>query len=110
MSLWYRLAPDGRTPVALPRGTCPEDAAGVHIERGDTERDGVRVSTVFLGLDHSFGAGPPVLWETMIFGGDHDEYQERYTSYEDAVEGHARACAIAFTEKPKRGIKLGGPV
>ena len=28
---------------------------------------GVVVSTVFLGLDHNFGAlGPPVLWETMV--------------------------------------------
>lgn len=26
-----------------------------------------RVSTVFLGLDHSFGHGPPILFETMIF-------------------------------------------
>lgn len=25
------------------------------------------VSTVFLGLDHSFGDGPPILWETMVF-------------------------------------------
>lgn len=25
------------------------------------------VSTVFLLLDHSWGDGPPVLWETMIF-------------------------------------------
>jgi hypothetical protein len=25
------------------------------------------VSTVFLGLDHSWGDGPPILWETMIF-------------------------------------------
>lgn len=26
-----------------------------------------KVSTVFLGLDHNFGKGPPVLWETMVF-------------------------------------------
>jgi hypothetical protein len=26
-----------------------------------------RVSTVFLGLDHWFGVGPPLLFETMIF-------------------------------------------
>lgn len=26
-----------------------------------------KVSTVFLGLDHSFGKGPPILWETMVF-------------------------------------------
>lgn len=28
------------------------------------------VSTVWLGLDHSFGHGPPVVFETLIFGGD----------------------------------------
>lgn len=56
----------------------------------------VRVSTVFLGLDHKFSidAGPPVLWETMIFGGPHDQYQERYRSRTDALSGHARACFL----------------
>ena len=54
----------------------------------------VTVSTVFLSLDHGHGDGPPVLWETMIFGGEHDGYQERYTSREDAVAGHARAVAM----------------
>ena len=53
-----------------------------------------RISTVFLGLDHSFGSGPPVLWETMIFGGEHDEYQERYTSRIDAENGHLRAIQL----------------
>jgi hypothetical protein len=67
---------------------------------GDTRRLGndligdVHVSTVFLGLDHSFSDGPPVLWETMIFGGEHDQYQERYTSREDALAGHERAKAL----------------
>ena len=28
-----------------------------------------RVSTVFLGIDHQFGEGKPLLFETMIFGG-----------------------------------------
>ncbi len=55
----------------------------------------VRVSTVFLGLDHSWDEGPPVLWETMIFGGIHDDYQERYTSYKDARLGHERAVVLA---------------
>jgi len=35
-----------------------------------TELDGVLISTIFLGLDHNFSEnGPPVLWETMVFGG-----------------------------------------
>jgi hypothetical protein len=56
--------------------------------------DDIHVSTVFLGLDHAWNSGIPVLWETMIFGGEHDQYQERYTSYEDALEGHQLALNL----------------
>ena len=53
------------------------------------------VSTVFLGLDHSFGGGKPLLFETMIFGGKHDEYQERCSTWEEAEEMHKRAVKLA---------------
>ena len=56
---------------------------------------GVKVSTVFLGLDHSFGDGQPLLFETMIFRGEHDQYQDRYSTWDEAVEGHKKACKIA---------------
>ena len=49
---------------------------------------GVHVSTVFLGIDHNFGGGPPLLYETMVFGGPMDQHQERYTTREEAVAGH----------------------
>ena len=50
------------------------------------------VSTVFLGLDHSFGEGEPLLFETMVFIDDetsefHD-YCKRYETKEQAVAGH----------------------
>jgi hypothetical protein len=63
---------------------------------------GVLVSTVFLGLDHSFGGvGPPILFETMIFGGEHDGYMDRYRTREEALAGHAKALRIAKgDEKP----------
>jgi hypothetical protein len=54
----------------------------------------VQISTVFLGMNYNFGYGPPVLWETMIFGGVHDRYQGRYTSREGALEGHAMAIMV----------------
>ena len=54
----------------------------------------VLISTVFLALDHQYGEGPPVLWETMIFGGKHDGYQKRYSSKEEALEGHKRAVLL----------------
>jgi len=48
------------------------------------------VSTVFLGVDHGFGDGPPILWESMVFedGSALEDYTNRYTSKEDAVKGH----------------------
>ena len=70
--------------------------ANRHIDK--TIKGEVEVSTVFLGLDHSFGDGAPLLFETMIFGGEHDQYQERYATWEEAEAGHKKACAIAFIE------------
>ena len=57
---------------------------------GDTIVKGVRVSTVFLGLDHSFGSGPPAVFETMVFNGKLDQYQQRYCTYDEAERGHKR--------------------
>jgi hypothetical protein len=66
-----------------------------------TDWDGVRVSTVFLGLDHSWGQGDPVLWETMIFGGPADGEQWRYRSLEAARAGHEKAVEVALIAQRK---------
>lgn len=50
--------------------------------------DDVTLSTVFLGLDHSWSAGPPVLFETMIFGGERDQETHRYCTWDEAEAGH----------------------
>jgi hypothetical protein len=56
----------------------------------------LQISTVFLGLDHSFReSGPPILFETMIFGDDEDDYQRRCATWEEAEAMHARAVEIA---------------
>ena len=53
------------------------------------------ISTVFLALDHSFGEGPPMLFETMVFGPDkEDEDMERCSTWAEAEAMHAR-----FVEK-----------
>ena len=36
----------------------------------------------------------PILFETMIFGGEYDGYQERYSNYEDSFIGHKKACDL----------------
>ena len=65
------------------------------------ERDGVVVSTVFLGLNHAFGPRRPLLFETMIFGGPHDQDQARYSTWAEATAGHAVMCAKAFPKPPE---------
>lgn len=59
---------------------------------------GVRVSTVWLGLDHgmSFLSGkdtPPVIFETMLFSSDSCRMFRRYSTEEQAKTGHASAVA-----------------
>jgi hypothetical protein len=57
---------------------------------------GFIVSTVFLGINHSFGHGPPLWFETMVFRADgnqeliagQDYEQLRYSTIEDARAGH----------------------
>ena len=50
-----------------------------------------QISTVFLGVDHGFDGGSPVLWETMVFGGKLDQEQDRCSgSREQAEAMHAK--------------------
>lgn len=91
ISNWYTLK--GKTPVpASPK----ESAAG----RGENDRIVARdvvgkvlISTVFLGLDHSFGnSGPPILFETMVFPNHvkhlHETHCQRYATWDEAEAGH----------------------
>ena|SRR3990167_250941 len=58
-----------------------------------------RVSTVWLGINHSFGGDntPPLIFETMIFVGDGwlEIYCDRYSTLEEAGAGHKKAVALA---------------
>lgn len=52
----------------------------------------VWVSTVFLGIDYSFGHGRPLLYETMLFTNRTDLSQEcwRWCTWAEAEAGHAK--------------------
>jgi len=72
----------------------PDDIqTGIGFTLARDEKDGVCISTVYLGTDHGYGSGPPVLWETMVFcEGDDDQYCERATSRSEALQVHKRFC------------------
>jgi hypothetical protein len=59
---------------------------------GRDEVGDVLVSTVFLGLDYRFfGDGPPLLFETMMFGGEFDQQPWRFATWDQAEAFH-KAC------------------
>lgn len=71
-----------------------QEAKAKGIKRVGSDMIGeVHVSTVFLGLDHAFMHGPPILWETMVFGGPlHEECERCAGNREQAEAMHARWC------------------
>jgi hypothetical protein len=74
----------------------------------ETTVDDVWISTVFLGLDHSWGEGPPLIFETMVFGEHcalHGE-MDRYTTWKQAEEGHAAMVARVVAEKGATAVVI----
>lgn len=63
-----------------------------------------RISTIFLGLDHSFGHGPPILWETMTFGAKLNNEMRRCAGskeqaeamHEEMVKAVAKASGVPY--------------
>ena len=54
------------------------------------------VSTVFLSLDHQYGNGPPLLFETMInVNGEFLDYQTRCSTWREALKMHWKAVEFA---------------
>lgn len=68
-----------------------------------TSRIDARVSTVFLGMNHRFAPGPPILFETLVFGGPSDNLVERYCTLDEAEAGHERWCQKVFGNKKTPG-------
>lgn len=92
---------------------------------GLTEIGPYTVSTVWLGLDHSFGRGPPVIFETMVFTTsawkadrteeDHELLLEidarRYSTLTEAMDGHVEQCLLVratLVPEPPESLSNGG--
>lgn len=74
------------------------------------ENGSVIVSTVFLGCDYNVtGKEPPILFETLIFGGKLDGRMWRYPTWELAEKNHENVWkmvqANSLQTKEKDGAK-----
>lgn len=80
--MYYKLDGKKVVPTDDPTEAFKNDIRVAKDTIGDVE-----ISTVFSKIDHGYGS-TPVLFETMIFGGELDQEQKRYTSWEEAEKGH----------------------
>ena len=62
------------------------------------------ISTVFLGIDHNWGKGPPVLYESLVERDGEEATTRRYHTRQEALEGH-RALVREYLKTPK-GVPL----
>lgn len=105
MSGWYFILDEDHNPVA-----CDFETWAHFFEDYDrrivaqTETLLHRISSIFLGLDHSFMAqGPPILFETMVFENtetmvelfgelwpmhESTDYCCRYATWDECLAGH----------------------
>lgn len=98
--LYYVLDAEGQpvpTEDRLAAWALLEDAAKRRIAADEVGE--LLVSTVFLGMDHNFIGGPPILFETMVFRTPinppfaHDLECHRYATRAEAEAGHAEVVA-----------------
>ena len=82
----------GKKPVPVDLMTWGKWYEKAHRSVAKTKNGGITVSTVFLGLDHQWGDGPPLLFETMVFGGEFNGEMDRYSTWEEAEIGHKTMC------------------
>jgi hypothetical protein len=87
---WYKLNDDHSVELLQTYPMGEDMNKDRHVDF--TTLGDVKISTVFLQLDHSWGreGETPILFETMIFGGEHDNYMWRYTTWGEAKAGHDR--------------------
>jgi hypothetical protein len=66
----------------------------------------VNVVTYWLGIDMSFGIidGPPLIFETTVFGGPLDQQQWRYTTEEAALAGHDEVVKAVRSAEATPGV------
>lgn len=100
----YAILDDDRNviPVDNYADTLPmwNDSSKRIVEQ-ETLPNGIRISTVFLCINHGHDGGD--LWfETLIMGGPDDGYIYRYETWKEAERGHIRQKSRWVSWKPPK--------
>jgi len=91
--MWYKLGEDGKSVVPID-GDFPQEGEVTNATVAKSKlENGFTISTVFMGLDYGSRTGILQVFETMVFGKSWLDLDcERYSTWEQAEEGHKRMC------------------
>ena len=67
-------------------------ASSHRLQVGLNKIKGLKVSTVFLGVDCGSSTKEPLVFETAIFYPNETKIKKRYTTWKEALEGHRYYC------------------
>ena len=95
---FYKLDEDKK---AVPLGNAFEFAEAIGTQPrfvGEDTLEDVNVTTIFLGIDLGHGRSKkPILFETMILGGNLNGETQRYSTWEEAETGHKTMVELVKT-------------
>ena len=105
-SLFYVLKGKRQVPATLTQwaiwfGTSWPDRQVSETILTNKRKSTIRISTVFLGLDHNFSnfmPNRPLLFESMVFGGKNSGHTNRYHTWKEAAIGHQKIVAMVKAE------------
>ena len=69
----------------------------------------ITVSTFWLGLNHDWRSDEPLIYETILIGGEHDATGMRYATEKQARDGHRRAVEQLRAGRSPWGASPPGP-
>lgn len=96
MPLFHEIASDG---CVKPCGDSRH--VGLLVARSVAGEGRVIISTIFLGVDHAFGHGAPIFFETCcLVRGKRTDVLAQYGTLLEALGGHGRYCLELFGTMP----------
>ena len=106
MDFGYYILDEQKRPVKCGDFSKVGNFMGMSV--GRASHNGVEVSTVFLAMEHGRDlSGRPILFETMVFGGPHDGFQQRYCTWEEAEAGHESMLWVLTEERDRKLDEFG---
>ncbi|MFN6488243.1 MULTISPECIES: hypothetical protein [unclassified Nostoc] len=95
MNWYYRL--EGHTPVAVDL----REEWDLWLTSSNTtvmlnEIKDCIISTVFVGMDLNLAYGEPMFFETLVMGGALNGKRNRYSTWDEAIQGHLKICTQVF--------------